>query len=134
MTVRTRGSTWESLDRLVRCPAHEVGTALWWFTLVDHLRELAEELAQTDVAGLADQITTDAPHFAAAARRLPPIHEQARRDAAGLHRAATDLSGSTTGAPAMRDDVDALLRRVRTLHRLSSDLMLDAYERDIGGD
>ena len=34
----------------------------------------------------------------------------------------------------VRGDVDALLRRVRTLHRLSNALMLDAYERDIGGD
>jgi hypothetical protein len=34
----------------------------------------------------------------------------------------------------VRGAVEALPRRVRTLHRLSSTLMIDAYERDIGGD
>jgi hypothetical protein len=134
MTVRTRGSTWESLDLLMRCRPQDMGTALWWATLAHHLGELAEELALTDVTGLAAQITTDAPHFAAAARRLPPIHEQAQRDAARLRQAATDQSGSPTAARDLCNAVDALLGRVRTLHRLSSDLMLDAYERDIGGD
>lgn len=134
MTVRTRGSTWEALDRLMRCPPQEMGTSLWWATLAHHLGELEEELALTDVTGLAAQITTDAPHFAAAARRLPPIHEQAQHDVARLRQEANDQSGSPTAARDVCDAVDALLGRVRTLHRLCSDLLLDAYERDIGGD
>ena len=134
MTVRTRGSTWESLDRMMRCPPQDMGTALWWASLAHHLGELEEELVLTDVVGLAAQITTDAPHFAAAARRLHAIHEQAQLDVARLRREVTDQFGSTTAARDLCDAVDALLRRVRTLHRLCSDLMLDAYERDIGGD
>jgi ferritin-like protein len=134
MTVRTRGSTEEALDRLIRCPAQEMGTALWWATLAHHLGELCEELTLTDVGGLAAQITTDAPHFAAAARRLPEIEAQAQRDVARLRRVAADRCGSATAVVEVRGDVDALLRRVRNLTRLSNTLMLDAYERDIGGD
>jgi hypothetical protein len=107
---------------------------MWWDTLAHDLGELAEELARTDVAGLAAQITADAPHFAAASLRVVLIHEQAQGDVARLRREATAHDRSTTAAYDVRGDVDALLRRVRTLHRLSSDLMLDAYERDIGGD
>lgn len=133
MTVRTRGSSGEALERLVQCPAQDTGTDRWWAMLAHHLDELGQELALTDVAGLAAQVTTDAPHFAATARRLPLIHEEAQRDIARLRRAATDQLASTTPASAVRTDVEALLRRVRILHRMSSDLMLDAYERDIGG-
>ena len=134
MSVRTRGSTWESLDRMVRCPPQDVGTAMWWDTLAHDLGELAEELARTDVAGLAAQITADAPHFAAASLRIVLIHEQAQGDVARLRREVTAQFGSPTAVPELCHHVDTLLRRVRTLHRLSSDLMLDAYERDIGGD
>ena len=134
MTVRTRGSAVDSLDLLLRCPQEATGGAWWWASLAHHLGELSEELASIDVAGLAAQITTDAPHFAAAARRLPAIDEQAQGDVARLHREVTAHDGSTRAAREVRGDVEALLRRVRALHRLSSDLMLDAYERDIGGD
>ena len=133
MTVRTRGSTWESLDRLMRCPPQDVGTAMWWDTLAHDLGDLSEEMARTDVAGLAAQITADVPQFAAAALRLSLIDEQVQRDVARVRREASDQFGSPTAVPALCDHVDALLRRVRTVHRLSSDLMLDAYERDIGG-
>jgi hypothetical protein len=134
VTVRTRGSTWESLDRMMRCPPQDVGTATWWDTLAHDLGELADELARTDVPGLVAQITTDAPHCAAASLRVVLIHEQAQGDVARLRREVADQFGSPTAVGELRQHVDELLRRVRTLHRLSSDLMLDAYERDIGGD
>ena len=44
------------------------------------------------------------------------------------------LLGLVPAAGDVRDGIEALLRRVRSLDRLSSDLMLDTYERDIGGD
>jgi hypothetical protein len=118
----------------MRCPQQDTDSALWWASLAHHLDELGEELALTDLSGLAAQITTDAPHFAAAARRLPGLDEQAQRDVARLRREVNAHDGSTTAARDVRGAVDALLRQVRILHRLSSDLMLDAYERDIGGD
>jgi hypothetical protein len=69
-----------------------------------------------------------------AARRLSAIHDQTQLDLARLRQEVADLCGSTTAARAVRDAVEVLLGRVRNLNRLSSDLMLDAYERDIGGD
>lgn len=60
MTVRTRGSSQEALDRLIRCPAREMGTVVWWAALGHHLGELGQELTVTEVGGLAAQITTDA--------------------------------------------------------------------------
>jgi hypothetical protein len=114
----------------MRCPSQDMGSAWWWAGLAHQLGELGEELASTDVVGLAAQITADAPHFAAAAHRLPALDEQAQRDVARLRGEA---NAQCAAAREVRGDVEALLRRVRTLHRPSSDLMLDAYERDIGG-
>jgi len=133
VTVRTRGSTGESLGRLTRWAPRDLGTELWWASLGHELDELGEELARTDIAGLVAQITTDAPHFAAAARRLPLIDEQVRREVSTLGRVVADRSGADA-AREVSGAVEVLLRRVRTLYRLSNDLMLDAYERDIGGD
>lgn len=133
MTVQTRGSIGESLEVLLRCPQQDLGSAWWWDAVGHHLGELGEELALTDIPGLAAQISTDAPHYATAARRLSAMHDQAQLDVAHLRRDVADLGGSTA-ARDVRDAIEALLRRVRTLHRLSSDLMLDTYERDIGGD
>jgi hypothetical protein len=99
-----------------------------------HLDELSEGLATNDIVGLAAQITTDAPQFAAAARRLSAIHDRAQLDLARCRREVAGLSGSTTAARDVRDGIEALLRQVRTLDRLSSGLMLDTYERDIGGE
>jgi hypothetical protein len=57
MTVRTRGSAVDSLDLLMRCPSQDMGSAWWWASLAQQLGELVEELASTDVVGLAAQIT-----------------------------------------------------------------------------
>jgi hypothetical protein len=134
MTVRTRGSAGETLDLLLRSPQEDLGSARWWDSVAHHLGELSEGLARNDIVGLAAQITTDAPQFAAAARRLSAIHDRAQLDLARSRREVAGLSGSTTAARDVRDGIEALLRQVGTLDRLSSDLMLDTYERDIGGE
>ena len=134
MTVRTWATPRESLDRLVRCATDEVGTAMWWACLARHLDELREELAQSDIAGLAAQITADAPQLAATARRLPDLDVQVQCEVAQFRAVVAELSGSVADAGGVRVALEVLLRRVRTLYRVSDDLMLDAYERDFGGE
>lgn len=122
------------MDLLLRCPQQDLGSPGWWDSVAHHLDELGEELVRADIPGLAAQITTDAPHYAAAARRLAAIHDRALLDLARLRRVVAAVCGSTYAARDVAVALDALLRRVGALHRLSSDLMLDTYERDIGGD
>ena len=133
MTVRTWSTPRESLDRLVNCARQDVGSPTWWACLARHLDELRDELATADVEGLAAQITTDAPHLAASAAQLPPLDRQVRSELAQLRMLVNSAYGSTTAAPPVRDAVEVVLRRVRTLTRRSDDLLLDAYERDFGG-
>ena len=134
MTVRTWQTPEESLDRLVTCAREEVGSPTWWGLLSRHLDELGGELARGDVEGLVAQITTDAPHLAASAARLPVLDNQVKSELTQLRMLVASAYGSTTAAPPVRDAVEVTLRHVRTLNRMSDDLMLDAYERDFGGD
>lgn len=137
MTIRTMGTiarTRDSLDRLVRCAQEDEGTALWWVCLAHHLDELRDELAGADIQGLSEQITADAPHFAAAARRLPVLDAQAQEEVGRVRLLVAQHAGSTEAAAPVRREVDLLMRKVRTLYRLSDTLMFDAYERDLGGD
>lgn len=133
MTVRTWSTPRESLDRLVNCARQDVGSPTWWACLARHLDELRDELATGDVEGLAAQITTDAPHLAASAARLPPLEKQVQHELAQLRTLVASTCGSMTAAPPVRDAVEVALRHVRTLNRMSDDLLLDAYERDFGG-
>ena len=111
----------------------EVGSPTWWACLARHLDELRDELATGDIEGLAAQITTDAPHLAASAARLPPLEKQVQHELAQLRTLVASACGSMTAAPPVRDAVEVALRHVRTLNRMSDDLLLDAYERDFGG-
>ncbi|HYN56654.1 MAG TPA: hypothetical protein VES03_05590 [Motilibacterales bacterium] len=133
MTVRTWSTPRESLDRLVTCAREEVGSPTWWGLLTRHVDELRDELAIGDVEGLAAQITTDAPHLAASAARLPLLDKQVKSELSQLRILVADAYGSTTAAAPVRDAVEVALRHVRTLNRTADDLMLDAYERDFGG-
>ena len=134
MTVRTWQTPEESLDRLVTRAREEVGSPTWWGLLSRHLDELGGELARGDVEGLVAQITTDAPHLAASAARLPVLDNQVKSELTQLRMLVASAYGSTTAAPPVRAAVEVTLRHVRTLNRMSDDLMLDAYERDFGGD
>jgi hypothetical protein len=134
MTVRTWQTPEGSLDRLVTCAREEVGSPTWWGQLSRNLDELGGELARGDVEGLVAQITTDAPHLAASAARLPVLDNQVKSELAQLRMLVASAYGSTSAAPPVRDAVEVALHRVRTLHRTSDNLLLDAYERDFGGD
>lgn len=133
MTLRTRSTPRESLDRLVTCSREDVGSPTWWVSLARHLDELREELAMVDVEGLAAQITADAPHLAASAAQLPPLGKRIESELSELRMLVAIACGSTTAAPIVQDAVEVTLRRVRTLNQMSDDLLLDAYERDFGG-
>ena len=134
MTVRTWQTPEESLDRLVTCAREDLGSPTWWGLLSRHLDELGGELARGDVEGLVAQITTDAPHLAASAARLPVLDNQVKSELTQLRMLVASAYGSTTAAGPVRDVAEITLRHVRTLNRMSDDLMLDAYERDFGGD
>jgi len=134
MTTTARPTSRESLDRLVRCSSKDAGTARWWTCLSHSLDDLHVELMSGDVEGLAAQVIEDAPELGAAATRLPTLDARARAELTELRALVAQHYGVPALVAEIRAATEALLRRVRTLYRLSDDLLLDAYERDFGGE
>lgn len=134
MTTHARPTSRDSLNRLVRCSSQDAGTDRWWTCLSSSLHDLHLELMAGDVQGLAAQVIEDAPELGAAATRLPHLDARVRAELADLRALVAEHFGAAALVPEIRGATEALLRRVRTLYRLSDDLLLDAYERDFGGE
>lgn len=134
MTTTARPTSRESLDRLVRCSSQDAGTPRWWTCLSRSLDDLHLELMSGDVEGLAAQVIEDAPELAAAANRLPILDARARAELTELRTLVARYYGVSALVTEIRAATEAVLRRVRTLYRVSDDLLLDAYERDFGGE
>jgi len=134
MTTHSRPTTKASLERLVGCSDYEAGTSVWWACLARHLDELSEELSLSDIEGLVAQVTADTPELAADASRLTTLDEQLRDEVIDLRRRVADLAGSVDAVVDVREALDGTLRRVRSLDRLSDQLLFEAYERDLGGE
>lgn len=123
-----------ALDRLAHCSQRDLGSASWWACVANRLDDLRDELAESDIEGLAAQVTTDAPQYAATARRLPGLDRAVQDEAERLRMRIAEMAGARWAAQAVANDLEHLLRSVRTLYRLSDALLMDAYERDLGGD
>jgi hypothetical protein len=123
-----------ALDEVLNCSQRVMGTAAWWSCLAQRLDSLRDEMAACDIDGLAAQIIADAPHYATAARRLPLMDNGVQTRARELRIRIAELAGSRTAAPQVAAEVSDLLRSVTALYRTSDRLLVEAYERDLGGE
>lgn len=134
MTSHSRRTAQASLDRVTQCLDSQTGTATWWACVARHIDELSEELELSDNVGLVAQVTEDTPELAAGALRLRTLDAQVRSEVAQLRLLVANRAGSFSAVAEVSEAVVETLRRVRTLDRVADDLMLDAYERDFGGE
>ena len=124
----------QALDRLARCADQDRGTPMWWSCLARNLDQLSEELEIADTVGLVGQIVADAPHLAPAAVRLTSLESRIRVDVAELRLQVAALAGAPLADAVLADRLLVVLDDVRTLYREGDALLLDAYERDLGGE
>lgn len=115
------------------------GRAGWWVEVTRQLDHLAESVSSgpgqlTDLEGFSDQIRADAPHLIGRWRRLA-----GERD--GLFDAVTEVrlltsryAGDPEAVSAVTRAVRDVLARVRRFQDRASEVLLDVYERDIGGE
>ncbi len=134
MTTPTRRTARSSLDRLSHCSGHESGAASWWACVARHLDELGEDLAVSDNAGLVAQVMEDTPELAAGAVRLEHLDDAVRREVSELRLLIAARAGIGSAVAEVQRAIDEVMHRVRTLDRIADDLLLDAYERDYGGE
>lgn len=128
----------ESSSRLTRLLAEAPGTAAtWWVELVAELDELSVRLLadlQTVWTGLQAQLIRDAPHLSAQLRRLDEEAENLQDRLVAARILAGRVAGDNAFAREIHDEVRDLLNRLRRFEERTTQLLYEAYERDLGGE
>lgn len=113
--------------------------ASWWVEVTRGLDDLADSVLSApgnliDPAGFTEQIRSDAPHLMGRWIRL-----NSERDR--LYRAVTEvrmLAGRSAGDPGavgvVSHAIREVLHRARRFQDRTTEVLLDAYERDMGGE
>lgn len=126
-------------ERLVALLDDRSGLISWWIDITRQLDELADAIRTTagnllDPEGFTEQIRDDAPHLMGRWLRLNSERDE-------LDRSVTEvriLAGGSAGDPCAVDGVISAVRdvlnRVRRYQERTTDVLLDAYERDLGGE
>lgn len=115
------------------------GMAQWWVELIRHLDDLraglVESVDEVDARrGLAEQIRSDAPHLLGRLARLDHEREQISMQAQRVRVLAGEHSGDPQAVNSIVRLVHDLVFRVRRHQEHTTEIMIDAYERDIGGE
>ena len=113
--------------------------AQWWVQLVANLDELTARLGsyRSDLAGrraLAEQIRLDAPHLYGRLRKLDLEQEHLEEDLIKARILAGESAGNDSRYTEVAREVKDCLRRLRRLEARSNGVVLEAYERDMGGE
>ena len=128
--------TQRRLEELITAPVGRVG---WWVELTRELDDRAESVSSTpgnliDPAGFAEQLRADAPHLLSRWQRLAIERESLYSAVAEVRLQASRLAGDPLSVDAVCRSVRELLARVRRHQERTTDVLLDAYERDMGGE
>ena len=113
--------------------------AQWWVELVALLDALGARVAtlrqdQSGESTLAEQIRMDAPHLYGSLRRLDEESEAVQADLLHVRIQAGESMGDESRVGELSADIRGVLRRLTRLERRSNSVVLDAYDRDIGGE
>jgi hypothetical protein len=113
--------------------------AQWWVELVALLDALGARVAtlrqdQNGESTLAEQIRMDAPHLYGSLRRLDEESEAVQADLLHVRIQAGESMGDESRVGELSADIRGVLHRLTRLERRSNSVVLDAYDRDIGGE
>lgn len=124
------------LADLLRDPS---GRAGWWVEVCRQLDDLADAVDRSpgdmvDSPGFTEQIRADAPHLMSRWVRLAAERDRLAAAVAEVRLLAGRYAGDPAHVATMSHAIRELLTRVRRLQERTTDVLLDAYERDIGGE
>lgn len=119
--------------------SHRRRMASWWVELVACLDALSVRVTslRSDAdsrEGLAEQIRLDAPHLYGSLRRLDDESEALSQEILKVRMSAGASAGDDGPLTDLSREVRTVLRRLRRLESRSNTVVLDAYDRDFGGE
>ena len=135
-TARQPGIS-DSSHRLSNLLNDHRSVAQWWVDLTTQLDILATRLmidGHEVWRGISDQITRDAPHMTSQLRRLESEQEDLETELLRVRMMAGEAAGDPTKARSISQAVRDLLHRLRRHEDRTSQVLYDAYERDLGGE
>ena len=135
----TVGGVSELVSRTESLLSQRRTMAQWWVELVALLDALGARVAtlrqdQSGESTLAEQIRMDAPHLYGSLRRLDEESEALQADLLHVRIQAGESMGDDSRVGALSADIRGVLHRLTRLERRSNSVVLDAYDRDIGGE
>ena len=124
--------------------SHRIGGTLsarhgvqWWVELTGQLDELSVRL-MTDGEqvwrGLADQLRRDAPHMSSHLKRIDAEQEYLESELLRVRILAGESAGDPSLVRLVKEAVRDVLNRLRRLEERTSQVLYEAYERDLGGE
>ena len=84
--------------------------------------------------GLREQLTEDAPHLSSQIRRIDDEHEALEDELLRVRILAGEAAGTAASLPSVTRSVAELMARLTRLDQWTTQIMMDAYERDLGGE
>lgn len=87
-----------------------------------------------DTEGFTEQIRSDAPHLLGRWMRLSEERDTLMASVTRVRLLVGEYAGDATAVDAVAREVEGVLTTVRRYQERTTDVLLDAYERDLGGE
>ena len=111
------------------------GLAGWWVDVTRQLDSLGEAVLGTPVdGGMGEQFRYDAPHLVARWQHLSVEREDLYEEVAQVRLLAGRNAGDPLAVGTVIRAIQDVVARVRRFQERTSAVLLDAYERDFGGE
>ena len=139
-TTLLRVITFSSVQtRLTHLLEEHPGLTSWWVEVARQLDDLAAAVRTepgdlVDAEGFTEQIRDDAPHLMGRWMRLSAEREGLYDAVAQVRLQVGRDAGDPTAVEAAQQAIRSLLTRARRFQERTTEVLLDAYERDLGGE
>ncbi len=134
---QTRSAVSVASERIDGLLQHSSNVAQWWVDLTIQLDDLSTRLmveGEQMWRGLREQLTEDAPHLSCQIRRIDDEHEALEDELLRVRILAGEAAGTAASLPSVTRSVAELMARLTRLDQWTTQIMMDAYERDLGGE
>ncbi|MCU0262372.1 MAG: hypothetical protein MUF09_01680 [Candidatus Nanopelagicales bacterium] len=139
-TTYLRVITFSSVQtRLTHLLEDHPGLTSWWVEVARQLDDLAAAVRTepgdlVDAEGFTEQIRDDAPHLMGRWMRLSAEREGLSEAVAQVRLQVGRDACDPTAVEAAQQAIRSLLTRARRFQERTTEVLLDAYERDLGGE
>jgi hypothetical protein len=126
-------------SRLVDLLGDEHLGAGWWVAITRALDDLADAVHTTpgdllDPEGFTEQLRADAPHLMGRWQRMAAYRDHLTATITTVRLQAGRAAGNPDAVGPVSAAIRDLLTQVRRYQERTTDVLLDAYQRDLGGD